>query len=75
MITKEVIRDFYGRRLGTIETDTVTGNKIARDFYGRIRGRYNKSSDVTRDFYGRIIARGDQISRTLPPWNDQIKKS
>lgn len=73
MITKEIIRDFYGRRLGTIETDSVTGNKIARDFYGRIRGRYSKSSDVTRDFYGRIIAHGDHISRTLPSWEDQRK--
>ena len=58
---KEYIRDFYGRILGSIETDNQ-GNKTLRDFYGRILGTYDKASNVTRDFYKRIIARGDQSS-------------
>jgi hypothetical protein len=62
---KEVIRDFHGRTLGTITTDTL-GNKIARDFYGRTVGRYDVSCNVTRDFYGRIVSRGDRVASLIP---------
>lgn len=65
MSNREVIRDFYGRILGTITTDS-TGNKVVRDFYGRIRGKYDKKSNVTRDFYGKVIAKGDQSSALIP---------
>lgn len=58
---KEVIRDFYGKILGTIETDNK-GNKTVRNFYGKILGYYDKANNVTRDFYKKIIARGDQTS-------------
>lgn len=60
----EVIRDFYGRILGKIET-LPNGDKIAKDFYGRIVGKYIKSLNVTRDFYGRIIAKGDSVVSTI----------
>ena len=66
MNDKEVIRDFYGRILGTITTDKL-GNKVVRDFYGRILGRYDKKSNLTRDFYGRIVAKGDRTSGLIPP--------
>lgn len=59
MKTTKIIRDFKGKILGRIETDSQ-GNKIVRDFYGRILGRYDKKSDLTRDFYGHIVAKGDQ---------------
>lgn len=65
MMEKEVIRDYYGRILGTIWID-AQGNKTARDFYGRILGKYDKKLDVTRDFYGRIIGRGDRTSSLIP---------
>lgn len=65
MSNREVIRDFYGRILGTITTDS-TGNKVVRDFYGRIRGKYDKKANVTRDFYGKVIAKGDQSSALIP---------
>lgn len=65
MNNKETIRDFYGRILGTITTDSA-GNKIARDFYGRIVGRYDKRTNVTRDFYGRVVAKGDRVSGLVP---------
>ena len=57
--TKTQIRDFYGRIIGTIETDNFE-NKTARDFYGRIVGygnllygmvwnpKYNKCIDVEK---------------------------
>ena len=58
-MAKELIKDFYGRILGSIETQ---GNKqIARDFYGRILGTYNKSDNFTRDFYGRILTRDNTL--------------
>lgn len=65
MSNREVIRDFYGRILGTITTDS-TGNKVVRDFYGRIKGKYDKKANVTRDFYGKVIAKGDQSSALVP---------
>lgn len=74
MIKKDIIRDFYGHRLGTIETDTNTGDKIVRDFYGKLRGRYIKRADVTKDFYGKIVARGDQTGMLLPTWENQRSK-
>ena len=60
----ERITDFYGRCLGTIETDG-SGNKTVKDFYGKILGRYEKSSNVTKDFYVKILYRGDMASALL----------
>ena len=57
--TKTQIRDFYGRIIGTIETDNFE-NKTARDFYGRIVGYYDKKLNVTRDFYKRIVGYYDK---------------
>ena len=65
MTEKETIRDFYGRILGTITTDSA-GNRVARDFYGRIVGKYDKRTNLTRDFYGKIIAKGDRTNALLP---------
>lgn len=64
MNDKQFIKDFYGRVIGSIETDS-TGNKIVKDFYGRVQGRYDKKLNLTKDFYGRTIARGDQSSALL----------
>lgn len=53
------IKDFYGKILGYIEEDDVSGDKVAYDFYRKILGRYIKRENNTRDFYGRIVSRGD----------------
>ena len=66
MTTKVNIRDFYGRILGSIETDEK-GNKTARDFFGRIVGFYKASLNVTTDFYGRVVAQGDMVVSLIPP--------
>lgn len=58
MNNEEIIRDFYGRIIGYVETEK-SGDKIFRDFYRRILGYYDKKLNVTRDFYKRIVARGD----------------
>lgn len=58
MNNEEIIRDFYGRIIGYVQTEK-SGDKIFRDFHRRILGYYDKKLNVTRDFYKRIIARGD----------------
>ena len=61
---KETITDFYGRILGTIETEN-NGNRIARDFYGRYLGKYDKQLNRTEDFYGKILSSGDILSSLI----------
>ena len=58
-MAKQLIKDFYGRVLGSIED--VGTKQIARDFYGRILGTYNGVDDYTRDFYGRVLMRGNGL--------------
>ena len=60
--TKETIRDFYGKILGYIETDSVTGNKVATNFLGKILGYYYKKTNTTTNFLGKILGRGDLTS-------------
>ncbi len=64
MATKEPIKDWQGKILGFMETES-NGNKVLRDFYGRILGKYDKSLDVTRDFYGRQVGKGDVLMTLL----------
>lgn len=61
---EEKIRDFYGRIIGTLETDNQ-GNVVAKDFYGRMKGKYQKYDDTTRDFYNRIISKGNTVVSLL----------
>ena len=65
MVDKQAIREWSGKIIGWVETDSTTGNKIVRDFYGKILGRYDKSCNVTRDFYGRVLYKGDQVGLLL----------
>ena len=69
-MSKQTIRDFYGRILGTIE-DTGNGNQTARDFYGRILGTYDSKLNVTRDFYGRILNQGNTLSGLIYQANEK----
>lgn len=57
----DLVKDFSGRILARIETDS-RGNKTVRNFNNWILGRYDAQSNTTRDFYGRIVARGDACS-------------
>ena len=75
--TKQTIRDFYGRIIGTLETvhdnnPRYDGDVTARDFYGRILGYYRKQRNVTTDFYGRIIGSGDLTSGLI--WQEHNKE-
>lgn len=61
MIERDKIKNWQGRIIGFVDTDTVTGNKVVRDFYGKILGKYNKRLNITQDFYGRQVAKGDRV--------------
>lgn len=65
MIIKDVIRNFYNQPIGYVETDSITGDKVARDFYNRILGYYFKRENKTRDFYRRIISNGDTVASLI----------
>ena len=65
MIERDKIKDWRGRIIGFIDTDTATGNKVIRDFYGKMLGRYNKKLNITQDFYGRQVAKGDRLMMFL----------
>lgn len=64
MAIKEPIKDWQGKVLGFVETES-NGNKTLRDFYGRILGKYDKGRDVTCDFYGRQVGKGDLLMTLL----------
>lgn len=63
MANKELVRDFYGKIIGSIETDGT--KQIVRDFYGKILGRYDSKDNKTRDFYGRILTSGNTLMGLL----------
>lgn len=57
----ELIKDFYNRVIGKIETKP-NGDKIGKDFYNRVVGYYEKSSNLTKDFYRRVVSKGDTLA-------------
>lgn len=59
-MSKEYVKDFYGKILGSIETNGT--KQVAKNFYGKILGTYDSKDNKTRDFYGRIISNGNTLS-------------
>lgn len=57
---EEIIKDFYGRILGYVQTQP-NGDQIGKDFYRRIVGYYDKRTNTTKDFYRRVVARGNAL--------------
>ena len=58
---EEYIKDFSGKILGIIRTDS-NGDQQAIDFDTRqILGFYRANHNHTTDFYGRVIARGNCV--------------
>jgi len=74
--TRDVIRQFNGKIVGYIESNSVTGEAQARDFYGRIIGfydpKYAQGRGCTRDFYGKIVGYGNQLQGMV--WNPKYNK-
>ena len=64
MGSEEIIRDFYNRIIGYIETKP-NGDKVVRSPYRQILGTYDKKQNLTKDQYFRIIGRGDLTSSLL----------
>lgn len=62
---RQTIRDFYGKILGYIETNSATGIKKATNFQMLTLGTYDPNQNVTRDFYGRILANGDILASLI----------
>lgn len=58
-MARELIRDYYGKIIGSIEDQGA--RIIARDYYGKILGSYVKSENKTRDYYGRILMTGNGL--------------
>ena len=44
MIQRDKIKDWTGKIIGFIETDSVTGNKVVKDFHGRLVAKGDQSS-------------------------------
>lgn len=65
MIQTQTMKDFYGRIIGYVETDSSTGDKTVRNFYRQIVGYYVKSRDVTTNFYKKVLAKGDVSAALL----------
>ena len=70
---KENITDFYGRIIGHLDRDPVSGIVTATDFYGSILGKYIPNCDQTFDFYGVIVGRGDQTMGLIHKANNEGK--
>ncbi len=58
-MARELVKDFYGKILGSIETNGT--KQIARDFYGKVLGTYDSRDNKTRDFYGKILTTGNTL--------------
>ena len=67
---KEYIRNFYGKIIGSYETDAQNVITL-RNFYGKILGKYDPRENRTRDFYGRIVGQGNVLGILL---KDEDKK-
>lgn len=60
-MSQEYIKDFSGKILGIIETDS-NGDQKAIDFSSRqVLGYYRANYNHTTDFYGRVIAKGNCV--------------
>lgn len=56
---EEELRDFYGRKFGTVECYD-NGDRIVRNWPEmQIVAFYYKATNRTEDFYHRVVAQGD----------------
>lgn len=67
---KEVIKDWQGRILGSLETRS-NDDIIVKDFYGRILGSYDSSQNVTKDVYGRILFKGNMAASLIEMYGNK----
>lgn len=63
-MTRTPVKDFYGRILGWIVTES-DGRQKALDFKGRLLGTYYPDRGTTNDFYGRVLYRGNMLASLI----------
>ena len=62
---REVLRDYRGTIIGTVEPQGLTGKVVARDARGILVGTYDSRLNETRDARGRVIGRGNLLGALL----------
>lgn len=71
MADERYIREYNGKIIGIIETES-NGDQVARSFPTRnILGYYRKNEDHTTDFVGRILNHGNTIVELIYQDNAQ----
>lgn len=70
---EEIIKDYYNRIIGYIQTDGK-GNKKAFNFYRQLLGTYEVDTNLTKDFYRRIVARGDALVALIWEHEKKVKR-
>ena len=65
MITKQPIREFSGKIIAWVITDSDSGDKTLTNFNGVILGYYRKNRDVTTNFYGKELSKGDTLTTLI----------
>lgn len=65
MITKQPIREFSGKIIAWVITDSDSGDKTLTNFNGVILGYYRKNRDVTTNFYGKELSKGDTLTMLI----------
>lgn len=65
MITKQPIREFSGKIIAWVITDSDSGDKTLTNFNGVVLGYYRKNRDVTTDFYGKELSKGDTLTMLI----------
>ena len=63
-MSKEILKDRNGNRIGEIETAS-DGKQTIRDKNGNRLGEYNPSDNVTRDKNGNRVGEGNLLTRFL----------
>lgn len=63
-MSKEVLRDRNGNRIGEIETMS-DGKQVIRDKNGNRLGEYTPRDNVTRDKNGNRVGTGNLLTRFL----------
>ena len=59
------LTDRYGRVIGYISVDRISGDQMLQDRYGAVKGWYHKFSDCTVDRFGRVIGFGNILATLL----------
>ncbi|MDD5909725.1 MAG: hypothetical protein SO146_02405 [Eubacteriales bacterium] len=63
-MTDQILRDKFGKKIGTIKTD-YNGIQTIYDALNRKKGTYDPRTNTTRDSAGRSIGKGNLLAMLL----------